>query len=115
MRTVLILNLLASSASAAFGALALIRPEVLSGSDAFANGDRFYVRMYAARAIPLGVTAGILPFFNKRGNALAWLLFTASTIQGFDVTIAIAKKQPGMAMGAAIGSMIHLACGLAIL
>lgn len=114
MRTVLILNFFASSASAAFGALALIRPEALSGSNTFANGDPFYVRMYAARAIPFGLTVGILPLFQKRDNALAWLLFTASAIQGFDVAIAIARKQPGMAVGAATGSMVHLACAFSV-
>ena len=110
MRTTLVLNFIASSTSAAFGALALIRPEALSGSNTFSNGDSFYVRMYAARAIPFGLTVGVLPLFQKRNNALVWLLITASVIQGIDVAIAIARKQPGMAMGAATGSMLHLAC-----
>ncbi len=92
-----------------------MRPQALSGSNAGPNGDSFYVRMYAARAIPVGLTAGVLPFFHKRNNALAGLLFTASAIQGLDVAIAIAEKKPGMAVGAAVGSMVHFACGFAVI
>lgn len=114
MQTVLLmLNLLVSLASAGASGLALMRPASLSGSSHVERGEIFYVRMYAARAIPFGFAVGILPFRN-RGAAVAWLLFTAASIQIVDVGIAIRKKDRGMATGASVGAIVHLLCGLMI-
>ena len=114
MPTILLgLNLLVSLASALAAGIALVRPASLSGSSRVVPGEVFYVRMYAARAIPFGLAAGILPFWPG-GPAVAWVLFTAAAIQIVDVILAVGKKDRGMMFGASIGAIVHLLCGLAI-
>jgi len=110
----LILNLVVSFASAVASVIALNRPASLSGSSHVGSGEVFYVRMYAARAVPFGLAAGILPFWPG-GPAAAWLLVAAALVQGLDVVIAAGKRERGMAVGASIGALVHLACGLALL
>ena len=70
--------------------------------------------MYAARSIPFGLAAGILPFWPG-GPAVAWVLFTAAVIQIVDVVIAAKRKERGMMMGASVGAIVHLICGIAIM
>ena len=114
MRTLLLfLNLLVSLASAGAAVIALLRPGSFSGSSQVGRGEIFYVRMYAARSIPFGLAAGILPFWPG-GPAVAWVLFTASVIQIVDVVIAAGKKERGMMIGASVGAVVHLLCGMAI-
>jgi hypothetical protein len=114
MQTALLtVNLLVSFASAGASALALIRPASFAGSRQLEGSGNFYVRMYAARAIPFGFAAGLIPFWST-GAAVAWLLFTAATIQIVDVFIAIRKKDRGMTIGASVGTIVHLLCGLVI-
>jgi len=109
----LLMNLLVSLASAVAAVIALIRPASFSGSSHVVSGEIFYVRMYAARSIPFGLAAGLLPFWPG-GPAVAWVLFTAAVIQIVDVVIAAGKKERGMMIGASVGAIVHLLCGLAI-
>lgn len=114
MQTALLtVNLLVSFASAGASGLALTRPAYLSGSNHIKRGEIFFIRMYAARAIPFGFAAGLIPFWNT-GAAVAWLLFTAASIQIVDVVIAIGKKDRGMTTAASVGTVVHLLCGLVI-
>ncbi len=69
--------------------------------------------MYAARSVPLGLAAGLLPFWYG-GAPVSLLLFTTALIQGADILIAVEKKEPGMITGATFGLVIHVLCGLAI-
>ena len=110
----LVLNLVVSFASVTWALFALVRPASLSGSRLISHGELFYVRMYAARSIPFGIAGGILPFW-LRGKAVAWLLFTAAVIQIADVMIAVGKKERRMIMGASVGAIVHVLCGLAIM
>ncbi len=115
MQTILLLlNLLVSLASAAAAVMALIRPASFSGSRHVGRSEIFYVRMYAARSIPFGFAAGILPFWPG-GPAVAWVLFTAAVIQIVDVVLAVGKKERGMSIGASVGAIVHLLCGIAIM
>jgi len=115
MQTILLLlNLLVSLASAVAAVIALIRPASFSGSSDVVRGEIFYVRMYAARSIPFGLAAGILPLWPG-GPAVAWVLFTAAVIQIVDVVIAVEKKERGMMIGASVGAIVHLLCGIALL
>ncbi len=115
MRTILLpLNLLVSLASAVAAVIALIRPASFSGSRRVERGELFYARMYAARSIPFGLAAGLLPF-RPGGPAVAWVLFTAAVIQIEDVAIAVGKKERGMSIGASVGAIVHLLCGVAIM
>ena len=93
--------------------IALRRPGSLSGSSQVGRGEVFYVRMYAARSIPFGLAAGILPY-RPGGPAVAWVLFTAAVIQIVDVVIGVRKKERGMIIGASVGAIVHLLCGIAI-
>ncbi len=112
-RTGLVLNLVASLASAVWAVVALVRPAFLSGSSDVERGEAFDVRMYAARAIPFGLATGILPLWLE-GEAVAWTLFTAAVVQIADVVIAAGKKQPGMMAGVSVGAIVHILCGLAV-
>jgi len=108
MRSVLLfLNLLVSLASAVAAVIALIRPASLSGSSHVEGGEIFYVRMYAARSVPFGLTAAILPFL-RRGKAVAAVLFTGAAIQTLDVIIAPENKERGMIIGGSVGAIVHL-------
>jgi hypothetical protein len=107
------LNLLASLASAGAAVIALFRPASFSGSSHVASGEIFYAHMYAARSIPFGLAAGILPFWPG-GPAVVWVLFTAAVIQIVDVVIAAGKKEWGMMIGASVGAVVHLLCTMAI-
>ena len=114
MQTLLrFLNLLVSLASAGAAVIALLRPGSFSGSSQVGRGEIFYVRMYAARSIPFGLASGILPY-SSGGPAVAWVLFTAAVIQIVDVVIAVGKKDRGMMIGASVGAIVHLLCGIAI-
>ena len=63
--------------------------------------------------MPLALAAGLLPFWYG-GAPVPLLLFTTALIQGADVLIAIEKQEPGMIMGATVGLIIHVLCGLAV-
>ena len=77
------------------------------------RGETFYARMYAARAIPFGLAVGVLPLC-LHGPAVAWLLFAAAATQAADIAIAIGKRELGMGIGAATGTIVHIVCGVAI-
>jgi hypothetical protein len=111
---ILVLNLIASFTSATWAVVALIRPASLSGSVHIEPGEIFYARMYAARAVPLGLASGILPFCLG-GPAIAWVLFIAAAAQIADVAIAVGKQERGMIMGASFATIVHIVCGLAII
>jgi len=107
------LNLVASTGSAVAAGVALWKPESLSGSRNVETGEIFYMRLYAARSLPLGLLFGLLPFWF-RGPAVAWVLFTASAIQFADVMIQFGKKDKGMPLVPTAGALIHLFCGFAM-
>jgi hypothetical protein len=108
-----LLNLFASSVSAAFAISAVIRPASLSGSSHITTGEGFYARMYAVRSIPLEMVAGLLPFWY-RGPAVATIVFTSAVVQAADVVIGASKRDRGMITGASIATIIHLLCGYSV-
>lgn len=108
----LVLNLVASLASAGWAIVAVANPRSMSRSTDVSTGERFYAGLYAARAIPIGLAAGILPFFHS-GTVIAWLLSAAATTQFADAGIGAYRANKGMAAGALIGGVIHLASAFA--
>ena len=111
-------NSLMALGSAAFGVLALIRPEALNGprgegealgecggSDVRADveGARLYAAMYAGRAIPLGLAVSAVAWAAPDERATALLLGVA------DVVAAVANRLKGMAVGAAFAALVHAA------
>lgn len=107
-----LLNLLVSLASAGASVIALLRPGSLSGSRRVTRGERFYVQMYAARAVPFGLAARILPLWDD-GPAAVGVLFTAAAIQLVDVVLAVRQRERGMLIGATVGALVHFLCGVA--
>ena len=110
---IVIVNLVVSLASVLAAVMAVWRPAMLSGSKQVSSGEVFYVRMYAARAVPFGLAAGLLPFWFL-GPAVAWLLFAAAMVQAIDVVVAVRQGERKMMAGATVGAIVHLVCGLMI-
>lgn len=103
-----IINALISLSTVVAACLALTRPNMFSGSRHVLHGERFFASMYAARAIPFGSLAGVLPFIVFADQ---WptkvLLITAALIQVVDVVIGASKKEWGMVGGAAAAVVVH--------
>lgn len=108
-----VLNLLAAAAGAIGGVVGLAQPAAMSKSSQVTPGELFYARMYAVRALPLGIVAGILPFWH-RGPAVVSVLLAASFVQVADVVIGAGRKDSAMATGASIGAIIHFVSAYAI-
>ena len=117
-------NSLMALGSAAFGVLALIRPEALNGprgggralgecGGSGVRGDveaaRLYAAMYAGRAIPLGLAVSAVAWAAPDGRATALLLGVAVAAQIADVVAAVANRLKGMAVGAAFAALVHAA------
>ena len=107
-------NLVASLGATAGGVVALARPQALTGSGIVAPGENFYARLYAARTIPFSLASGILPFLFH-GQLVAIVLFIAAFIQAVDVAIGASVKKTFMIVGASLGTLIHLLCGVTLL
>ena len=117
-------NSLMALGSAAFGVLALIRPEALNGprgggralgecGGSDVRGDveaaRLYAAMYAGRAIPLGLAVSAAVWIAPNGRAAAPLFGVAVAAQIADVVAAVANRLKGMAVGAAFAALVHAA------
>ena len=115
-------NSLMALGSAAFGVLALIRPEALNGprgggralgecGGSGVRGDveaaRLYAAMYAGRAVPLGLAVSAVAWAVPDGRATALLLGVAVAAQIADVVAAVANRLKGMAVGAAFAALVH--------
>ena len=115
-------NSLMALGSAAFGVLALIRPEALNGprgggralgecGGSDVRGDveaaRLYAAMYAGRAIPLGLAVSAVAWAAPDERATALLLGVAVVAQIADVVAAVANRLKGMAVGAAFAALVH--------
>jgi hypothetical protein len=108
------LNLLAALASAFSSLLALKKPGLLSRWEHFDRGTMFYIQMYAARAVPLGILSGTIPFWADALSAAA-VVFSACLVQVVDVAIALVRRDRRMIRGASAGALIHAACCYALL
>lgn len=101
MRPLAVANTIVGLASSAFGVLALTRPSAL---DAEPSG--FYARMYAARAIPLGMAVAASCVGARPSPAL---LAAAAGAQAGDALIGIRRRSPGMAVTPLVGAVLHTA------
>lgn len=107
-------NLIIALVSAAFGIVAMVRPKAVNPRADGSPEEGFFVLLYAARTISFGLLAGILPLFSS-GWTIAALLVAAALIQLADVGIAVSRRITGMAIGAALAAIVHIACVFAIL
>lgn len=103
-----IINAVISLSTIVAACLALARPNMFSGSRHVVGGERFFATMYAARAIPFGILAGVLPFIAFSDQwPTKMLLIAAALIQVVDVVIGAGKKEWGMVGGAAAAVIVH--------
>ncbi len=108
MLFLIIVNAIISFGAVVVSFIALTRPGKLSGSTDVNAGEWFYAKMYAARAIPLGVIAGVLPFFAEPG---AWpirvVLIAAALVQVADALIGFGKREWGMIGAPSAAFVVH--------
>ena len=83
MNTVLLIaNTLCALLAVTAALLALMRPELMLRAQSVGTDARFYAQMYAARAIPFGLTAALAPFFFHNGAVRLLLIAFALTQLG---------------------------------
>lgn len=108
------LNLVVALTSALFGVLALFRPALINPGAGDGAGEAFFAEMYAARAVPFGLTVGIMPLFFV-GWPVASMLFAAALTQLGDVAIGWNRRITGMTIGAIVATIVHAALGLMLI
>lgn len=105
-------NAVIAIVSVAFAVVAAVRPAALSHSETPTNGEKFHASMYAARAIPLGTAAAIVPFYWP-GPACAVLLIAVAAAQAADVVIGVFRRERGMIAGSSVVAAVHVATAVA--
>ncbi len=129
-----LLNSLMGVSSAAAATVAVLRPALLAPKQPLStntlesNGaaqaarntehirsNRFYPAMYAARAIPLGVTVAITVWFTPVFPLTQLVLAVAALAQLADIAIGFTCHQYGMAAGGAVAASCHLTGLVAVL
>ena len=70
-------------------------------------GVDFYARAYAARALPLALVALVL-IATGSWSGLVGLLVVLGTAQAADSALGVNLRNPGMAVGAGLGALVHL-------
>ncbi|MER8182219.1 hypothetical protein [Kitasatospora sp. NPDC094015] len=105
-RTLLIANAAFAAVSALACLLAVASPALLL-PDAGAGAD-FYAEAYAARQLPLSAAILLLVATGRRRGLLP-LLAVSAVAQLGDALLGITHGNPGMTIGATVGTALHLA------
>lgn len=113
MVTLLVLNTVLAVVSIVFAVVAAVRPAALSRTRTPTAGERFYGWMYAARAVPLGSVAAILPLTSP-GPACAAVLLAAGCAQVADAGIGLSRREWGMTAGGTILAATHTITAVAL-
>lgn len=103
-----IVNAVVSAGTVIAALIAMRRPASMSGSPQPDMGEVFYSRMYAARAIPLGIAAGLLPFTGS-GVPVRIILLAAATAQVGDAAIGLQRGERAMVASAFMAALVHIA------
>ena len=111
MIVLMIVNAVIALGTIGFALATAAKPALLSRSTEPLAGEQLFTRMYAARAIPIGLAAAIVPFVGTEPLTLIVLLIAAIAQLG-DVVVGLAAKNWGMSGGAVIAAVVHL-CTLA--
>lgn len=109
-----ILNAIAAGISVAFAATALVRPTVLSRSVTAGPAEVLFARMYAVRAIPLGIAVAVVPFFTA-GLGVAMLVLVAGVVQLADTVVLVKYGERGRAVGPVLAGGVHIALAVLLL
>ena len=109
----LTINTISALVTIASAVLAMYRPGLMVHASSVDANTRFYVYMYAVRAIPAGIAVLIAPFY-LRGGAVALLLVTFAVVQAGDALIGWTRKEWGMILFPSISAAVHTVVALSI-
>lgn len=102
-------NCVAALVSGGASVLGAARPGLmLASGETVTPGADFYARVYAVRALPLSL-AVIAALLTAPDDAAVALLIVAGIVQAGDAALGIMRRVPGMAIGAGVLTIIHLA------
>ena len=101
-----LLNAVVSLAAAAFGVVALFRPERLSGSSTVSTGERYHARLFATRSIPFGIAVALLPFLGAHDVTMAFLV-VAAAVQAADAVIGLQFGIRNEVVGGTLAAIVH--------
>ncbi|MDO4884317.1 MAG: hypothetical protein Q3991_05120 [Rothia sp. (in: high G+C Gram-positive bacteria)] len=102
----LTINTISALVTIASAFLAMYRPGLMVHASSVDANTRFYVYMYAVRAIPAGVAVLIAPFYFW-GGAVVLLLLTFAVIQAGDAFIGWMRKEWGMVLFPSLSAAVH--------
>ena len=88
-----VLNSLLGVVSAAFGAVAVIRPQALVPSGHGRREERFYPAMYAARGVPLGLLVAVVVWLDPAQSSTVLVLAAAAAAQLGDMLIGVVCRE----------------------
>lgn len=109
----LTINTISALITIASAVLALCRPGLMVHASSVDANTRFYVYMYAVRAIPAGIAVLIAPFYF-RGGSVVLLLATFAVIQAGDAFIGWTRKEWGMVLFPSISAAVHMVVALSV-
>ncbi len=90
-----------------------LRPSAMSHEANPTAGEHLYARVYAARAVPLGLLAGSVPFFTH-SPVSALVLVVAAIAQAADAAIGAQRREPMMVAGPLFACIIHVITAIAV-
>lgn len=102
----LTINTISALVTIASAFLAIYRPGLMIRVSSVDANTRFYVYMYAVRAIPAGIAVLIAPFYFRDG-AVVLLLVTFAVIQAGDAFIGWIRKEWGMVLFPSLSAAVH--------
>ncbi len=100
------LNAILAASGVVFAVLAALRPSALAGEGAEGVGVHFYARMYAAKAVPFGVLAAVVPFLAT-GAVPGVCLLCAAVSQAVDATIGFGRRDMRQTGGSVVAAVVH--------
>ena len=110
----LAVNAVVAACSVAFALVAAVHPAALSHTGVTPDaGERFYVWMYVARALPLGLLTGIAPL-TSAGTVSMFCLIAAAVVQLADAAVGWSRGEWMMLSGAACAAVVHGVAAFAI-
>mgnify|MGYP000889537994 FL=1 len=109
----LTVNTISALVTIASAFLTIYRPGLMVHASSVDTNARFYVYMYAVRAIPAGIAVLIAPFYF-RGGAVSLLLVTFAVIQAGDAFIGWTRKEWGMVLFPSLSAVIHTVVACAV-
>ena len=114
MNSVLLtINTISAFITIASAVLAMYRPGLMVRASSVDANTRFYVYMYAVRAVPAGIAVLIAPFYFQ-GGAVVLLLATFAVIQAGDAFIGWTRKEWGMVLFPSLSAVIHTVVACAV-